>query len=172
MDDTQLKLELARWTARLAVAAWVFWVVLALAGRGTVVRRGAWTAALGVYLVHVAWAFAHHGFSHAAAERATAERTAELIGVAWGGGLWFNYVFTLVWIADVAWWWIDRSGRERARRWATGVHVGFAVMFINATLVFGPRGWWPAAVVAGVILAVAWKRGRSIARDQPAEQVE
>lgn len=29
----------------------------------------------------------------------TAQLTAEVFGVNWGGGLYFNYVFTAVWVA-------------------------------------------------------------------------
>jgi hypothetical protein len=68
--------------------------------------RLAWTLACAFYLMHVAAAFQfHHHWSHLAAYRETAQQTAEVFGLNWGGGLYFNYAFTIVWIADALWWW-------------------------------------------------------------------
>ena len=46
---------------------------------------------------------------------ATARQTAELFRIRWGGGLYFNYVFTAVWAADVLWMWAKPEA-YRARR--------------------------------------------------------
>src|SRR4029079_17504189 len=61
--------------------------------------RWLWTGGCAIYLVHMACAFGLiHNWSHADAYRHTAERTAELVGFDWGGGLYFNHLFTAVWL--------------------------------------------------------------------------
>lgn len=51
--------------------------------------------------VHVAVAFhLAHAWSHAAAFEHTAQRTRELLGTAYGAGVWFNYGFLAIWTVD------------------------------------------------------------------------
>jgi hypothetical protein len=119
--------------------------------------RITWTLACAFYLAHVVTAFQfHHHWSHLAAYRETARQTAEVFGLNWGGGLYFNYVFTLLWIADAAWWWQTGLDRYRCRPgWMTlAVHAFFGFMFLNATAVFGsgPMRWF--GVAAALILAL------------------
>src|SRR5262249_33262083 len=70
----------------------------------------------------------------------TAQRTAELVGLEFGGGLYANYAFTLLWVADVIWWWrgLDRyEARPCSLNWAVLGFLGF--MAFNATIVFGTQ---------------------------------
>lgn len=118
--------------------------------------RLAWTAGCAVYLLHVGLAFQYlHGWSHAAAMAHTARRTFEVVGINWGGGIYINYAFTVLWVTDVAWWWI-RAARHQptpaAAYWS--VHAVFAFMFLNATVVFGPP-FWKWIVAAGLCLLIA-----------------
>ena len=148
--------QLTFWTARLAM----FLYLLGLAVRLLHVRgrlnlaRSMWTAGFAVFLLHVACAFhfAHH-WSHADAYAATGRRTAEFIGVDWGGGLYFNYAFMLVWSADVCWYWLALRAYE-TRPWAVagGVHVFMAFMAFQATVVFA-GGLVRLAVSGGVAAA-------------------
>ncbi len=120
--------------------------------------RIAWTLACAFYLAHVVTAFQlHHHWSNTSAYLETARQTAEAFGLNWGGGLYFNYVFTVIWTADVFWWW--RSGLDGYRhrpRWVTvSVHSFFGFMFFNATVVFGSGFVRCFAVAEMLILAVA-----------------
>jgi len=102
--------------------------------------RIAWSLGCAFYVAHVVAAFHfHHHWSHSAAYRETAQQTADVFGLNWGGGLYFNYVFTILWIADTVWWWRSGVGGYRARPgWVTGgVHWFFGFMFFNAAVVFG-----------------------------------
>jgi len=121
-----------------------------------------WTAACCFYLLHMitAFAFFHH-FSHREAYDATARQTQALMGVYYGGGLYWNYVFTAVWIGDVAWAWLG-GYTQRARWIAYAVHGFLAFMFINATVVFG-KGWIRMGGVLGFVVLAAMRiaRGRS-----------
>ncbi len=138
--------SLTRWTVRLALAGYVLGVAIPLwsgrSDRAQVQARWAWTMGCLAFLAHVLCAFAfYHGWSHGAAYEETARRTAELFGIAWGGGLYFNYAFTAVWVADVLWWWRDLERYQARPRWLGSVlHGFFGFMAFNATVVFA-TGW-------------------------------
>ncbi len=152
---------LTRWTIRVAMALYV----ASLATRTFAPRwsRIAWTAGCGVYLLHVACAFEYyHHWSHAEAYAFTAEQTAAVVGLDWGGGLYVNYAFTLVWLADVCWWWTDLS-RPRWIGWAVQAFMGFIAF--NATVVFatGFSRWFG---IAACVLLIAVVVGRSMLRSE------
>lgn len=145
---------LTRWTVRVAVALYV--ASLASRGRLPTGSRRAWTAGCLAYLLHVACAFQYyHHWSHAEAYEATARQTADVVGLDWGGGLYFNYAFTFLWVADVCWWWIDMGGylaRPRLIEWSMHGFLGFIAF--NATVVFatGFSRWF--GITSCVLLAV------------------
>jgi hypothetical protein len=114
----------------------------------------AWTAGCAMLLTHLALAFHfEHHWSHAAALAHTARRTFEVTGLDWGGGIYFNYAFALLWVADVLWWWRRaRLGQATPRPVFWGIQAVFAFMMFNATVVFGPPFW--RAVVPGSLLAL------------------
>src|SRR5262245_56138147 len=100
---------LTRWTIRVAMALYVTSLALRVRAEGRrtwlVPARLAWTAGCACFFVHVACAFQfYHAWSHRAAYEETARQTAETVGLAWGGGLFVNYVFAAVWASDAGWW--------------------------------------------------------------------
>lgn len=101
--------------------------------------RSLWTSAAALCVIHSAIAFAvHHGFSQRAAYEHTAAQTARVTGLAWGGGLYVNYVFLVWWVADAVWWWAAPASYTARPRAITAVISGLALfMFFNATVVFG-----------------------------------
>ncbi|MBS0266921.1 MAG: hypothetical protein JSS02_33650 [Planctomycetes bacterium] len=127
-------------------------------------QRALWTAGCLLTVVHVLFAFAeYHHWSHRAAYAHTAQVTAEKVGVAWGGGLYFNYLFLLIWTADVVWWWCWRDAYvARPRGIAWFVHLYLAFIVFNATVVFGaaPIRYATLVAVPVVGLAVFWVRLR------------
>jgi hypothetical protein len=151
---------MTEWTIRLATLLYVAAAATMIAG-GARRARTPWTAACLLYVAHVASAFHFvHEWSHASAYRETARQTAELIGFDWGGGLYWNYLFTLVWTADAAWWWIDGTSYERRPRWVTAAVHGFVgFMFVNGVVVFatGPVRW-AGAVATAALAALAIHR--------------
>lgn len=164
--------DLTRWSIRLAVACYLGRVFVDLRPGTRCTKRGAkrkarwlWTCGCMLYIVHVACAFGfYHQWSHAVAYRHTAEQTAAATGIRWGGGLYLNYAFTALWLADLALWWrhgIDSPYRSRVYFWM--LHSLFAFMMINATVVFGPPVWKPIAVIAAVCMAVLVRRHRTAA---------
>lgn len=157
------------WSVRAAALLYVAALALRLAtssasGRRT--ARLAWTTACLFYVAHVYGAFQYfHGWSHAAAYDETARQTAELFGIQWGGGLYFNYAFTIVWLADVIWWWCATEQYEKRPRWiSAAIHAFLAFMFFNGLVVFasGFSRW--LGVVATPALIFLWWRSRMAAR--------
>lgn len=148
---------LVRWTVRLAVGCYLVRVLRDLrfgrrAGPGWSVdgARIAWTVGCICLWIHVAAVFHyHHQWSHAAAYRHTALETTHVTGMDIGGiGLYINYLFLAWWTADAALWWI-KGGRWLNQHpcYFAALHAIFAFIMFNATVVFGPAGWIPVAIV-------------------------
>jgi len=133
MDPGQ---ALTVWTARVAAVLYALEVVWMLRQQWSRARVVA-TIAVTVYLVHVWAAFdSFYRWSHSFAYSETARQTAELFGVDWGGGLYLNYLFTIVWLADCAWWWLKSEPRRTMPRGLSiAVHAFLLFMFVNATVV-------------------------------------
>lgn len=114
--------------------------------------RCCWTLAWAAYLVHLAMAFHHvDHWSHAAAVARTQRRTG------FGEGVYVSHLFTLLWTADVAWWWLRPAGHARRPAWVgRGLHAFMAFIVFNATVVFeqGFIRWAGLALFAG--LAGLW----------------
>lgn len=151
---------LTRWTVRLALAFYV--VGLALRVRAGDRRswltwaRLAWTGGYGFFLLHAVCAFQYyHHWSHRAAYESTARQTAEVVGLTWGGGLYANYAFALVWGADVCWWWSAPRNypvRRRGIEWAVQGFLAFIAF--NAAVVFGTGAIRWVGLAASLFLAV------------------
>jgi hypothetical protein len=154
---------LTKLTAWLAVIAYGIGVMMISNGRG----RAAWTLGCALFLAHIACAFAfQHHWSHAAAYADTARQTAETTGLRWGGGLFFNYVFALAWLADVLWWWCSPSSRARSPRWLTISFHGFLFfMIFNGAVVFasGPLRWF-GLLLCIIVAEHLWRVARKAPR--------
>ena len=147
------------------MAAYAGRLALGLAGRAGGERRdriarGLWTAGCVLVWAHVicAFGFVHH-WSHDEAYESTARQTGETIGLAWGGGIYFNYLFMLVWAGDAIWWrWAPASYHNRPAITSAVVHGYLAFIMFNATVVF-EEGWLRyAALALTLILGIAGAR--------------
>ncbi|MCG8653889.1 MAG: hypothetical protein MI861_28880 [Pirellulales bacterium] len=121
-----------------------------------------WSLGCVFYLAHVILAFTFvHQWSHQQALDHTAAETARLTGWSRGEGLWVNYGFTVIWIADS--FRITRAYLKRkptSRRIDQLVGYFFAFIVFNATVVFGPAIYRYLAIPVGLILAAAAVRGK------------
>ena len=149
------------------------WVWLALLGYGistivlllrreTRLARWVWGLAAIAFVVHVACAFHFfHSWSHEAAFVETARQTKELTGFDSGSGLYLNYVFTLIWIADAVWWYVVGDARYLLRsKWlVVALHGFFLFMIVNGTIVFGrgPVRAFGAVLVAAIGVAISYR---------------
>lgn len=132
-------------------------------------RPPAWVHAanalgLALSVAHIALAMGSvHGWSHAAAAHATAIQTESVYGWRWGGGLLVNYLFVIVWAID-AWSRSRTSGSifdGAGPMWA--LRIFYAVIIVNAAVVFARGPMRPAGLVLVAALAAAWRRERRAA---------
>jgi hypothetical protein len=125
-----------------------------------------WLSSLGcaALLAHIGCAFQYrHGWSHSAAYADTARQTAALTGWNWGGGIYLNYFFALVWFAEVVRLWSNRTPELR-RGWRVHIVRGFFLfMFLNAAVIFvhSPARWIGLALC--LVLVVGWVFPRTLA---------
>jgi hypothetical protein len=121
--------------------------------------RIAWTIAVIALIAHFisAYQFYHH-WSQRFAYLDTARQTEEVIGLNWGGGLFINYAFLLIWFVDVSWWWLRGLASYRTRPWPViALWHGFVLFILfNATVVFkdGMVRW--VGLVVCLIMLIAW----------------
>jgi hypothetical protein len=129
--------------------------------------RRTWTAAVALALLHAVTAFGvSYGWSHAAAVEDTARRTAAVTGLAWGGGLFVNYLFLGLWLADAAGWWVDPGGYLRRSVRIERARVAlFVFMFLNGAIVFASNTARLVGIPAVAAVCTAWTLG---ARRHPA----
>ena len=149
------------------------WLALAVATLGIALRfeaqhrpawsgwaRWTWTVACGFFLIHVACAFHYfYQWSEAVAYSETARLTLAFTGMNWGGGLYFNYLFAALWLADVLWWWFAPGSFSRRPHLLTVLWDGFFFfMVLNAAVIFvsGPKRW--LGVFLCTALALLWWR--------------
>jgi hypothetical protein len=123
-------------------------------------------------VLHVLVAFHfRHGWSHASAVAETARQTEEALGVAIGAGVYVNYLFIAVWLADAAWWWVSPATfSARPSPLDRAIRLFLLFIFVNGAIVFpkGPIRFAGIVIVAG--LAAAWYRGRRGAEAAKAER--
>lgn len=126
--------------------------------------RWCWTWALACFLVHLAMAFHYyHHWSHAHAF----EHTRAASGL--GEGIYFSYLFTLLWTADACWWWFwPAAYAERSAWYPRALHGLMLFMVFNGMVVYesGPIRWAGVAMFAGLI--AVWLRSRAWPRLRPA----
>jgi hypothetical protein len=135
---------------------WTIWTALILFAAGAAGRRHhaawarwSWVAGVLLLVIHIGIAMATaHDWSHAAAIAATARATNAVFGLDWGGGVYANYLFLIVWAADTALW---HARRPRAITWT--LRIFYLVMILNAAVIFaaGSRRFLGAAIVGTLL---------------------
>jgi hypothetical protein len=154
---------LTDWTIRLALVCYAALLAGEIVAPHAVRRspwfRLAWTTGCALFLAHVACAFHYfHHWSHSDAFTHTAQRTGEMVGFAFGAGIYFSYAFGLLWTADVAWWWISpRSYASRPWWLSTLLHGYLFFIAFNGAIVFegGPTRWVGSAAALGLLVLLA-----------------
>ena len=106
----------------------------------------------------------YHLFRHELAWDETARRTMEVIGKPIGIGIYFNYAFVLLWLAD-AFWWIASSKSYHSRpRWISWlIHGYLAFIAVNGAIVFesGMVRWLGFVAIGLLVWLWLVSRGRS-----------
>jgi hypothetical protein len=118
--------------------------------------RAIWTFGIALALTHVVMAFqVVYAWDHEAAVDATARQAADMFGWGWRGGIYVNYVFLTIWLADVCWWWAAPASHASRPVRIEAVRLGlFAFMFLNGAVVFA-HGIGRFIGIASLCLALA-----------------
>ena len=131
----------------LYATIWVSMLLFAVGESGRAfTRRGAdppawawwaFTAGLALAVIHTVLAFSSvHQWSHADAVRSTALQTEAIYGVAFGAGVYVNYVFLAAWLADAWWWRAAPPGYVRPAGAVWALRAFYMVIIFNAAVVF------------------------------------
>jgi hypothetical protein len=158
-------LGIVRGTMILATAAWAAGeVLMRRSHRSDRLARGVWTAGVVLSLLHVVLAFEFvYRWDHARAVAATAQQAEAVFGRGWGGGIYANYVFLLLWCADLCWWWAAPDARLARSKRIEAARVGvFLFMFVNGAIVFASG----AGRLAGIAAVAAVLAGSPALRRQ------
>jgi hypothetical protein len=128
--------------------------------------RRAWLAGAALCVMHIAVAMSvRYGWSHQSAVEETARQTAAVYGIDWGGGVYVNYVFVAVWIAEGVWWLrspVRYAARSGAIRWT--LRAFYLVIIANAAVVFAsPLGRVFGVGLVGGLLWIWFLEPRSTA---------
>ncbi|MFI4876403.1 MAG: hypothetical protein ACIALR_13720, partial [Blastopirellula sp. JB062] len=137
---------LTRWTIRAAILL----LAICCAGRQLAgadaawrkLERALWPLGCLLFLAHIAAGMHYfHHWSHQAAYADTAEQTEALLGVAWGEGIYVNYLMAIVWSADALWLVFAPEAYRKRSPWIEGGVLGFFLFIaFNGTVVF-KSGW-------------------------------
>ncbi|MCG6157066.1 hypothetical protein [Rubinisphaera margarita] len=122
-----------------------------------------WCSGFLLYLLHFFAAFHYvHHWNLAAAYTHTAQQTATVTGIAWGGGLWVNYLLTVWWPVDI-WYSVRRRLSGLPDWYRLTLHAVFGFILFNATVVFGPWFWkWIFAILlTGTGCTLLFRRSRN-----------
>jgi hypothetical protein len=82
-----------------------------------------------------------------------------------GYGILFSHAFTLIWTADVVWWWLMPASYLQRPRWLSAVIHGYLFFIVfQSTIVFGSGLVRWGAVIGCLLLALIWlgKRSREV----------
>lgn len=125
-----------------------------------------WLNTLGgmAFLAHVAFSFHYfYQWSHAVGYAETARQTRELFGIDWGGGIFFNYAFTLVWLTEMIWWWASAKSYQARARWMNRSVRGFFIfMIFNGAVIFPPSPIrWLGLALCVMLAAIWWRAAKS-----------
>ncbi|MEL6105293.1 MAG: hypothetical protein AAFU85_04620 [Planctomycetota bacterium] len=128
------------WSIRFALLCYAASLALLLQGTAIRIRRWIYLAGFLLLVIHVIAAYESHEWSHTNAVKQTAVDTEQTIGVAFGGGIYFNHLFVFVWLIDIVgdWCWPHWPTRFRVAS-----HLYMILIAINGTIVFepGPTRW-------------------------------
>jgi hypothetical protein len=156
MTDSHILTSVSIYAALLSMSA-RFWGDLNPASMAWATQRMIWSFGCLAFLVHVWSAFQfHHHWSHSSAFEVTAQRTEEMLGFRFGEGIYFSYVFTLLWLLDVAWMWFSpESYRKRKLPFSIAIDCFLAFIAFNGAVIFeGGVTRWLGIPIAAVL---AWQ---------------
>lgn len=139
-------------------------MILSKRQQTTALFKVVWSAACLLTAVHAYLALSdvhqwnhHHAFDHIANE------TGRVLGFRFGYGVYFNYLFVIIWIADVIWLWSSsESYQNRSNRLSSAFHLFLILIMVNGAVVFRdglPR--YLGIIVIAAILTTWWRKTKN-----------
>jgi len=168
MDDGEL---LIRWSIRICLVFYTAFLAGGVIARYQTWRqlaRALWSMAGALFVVHVIAAMHYyHGWSHAHAFEDTARQTRELLGAEFGYGIYFSYLFGVIWVADIAWMWLAGAAYyQQLPVLRSSIHAYMLFIALNGAIIFhsGLIRWagLSAIAIVAVLAAVTWLRSRQL----------
>ena len=150
----------------LALVLWLASECLALNPKKLRLRRWLFGLSAAVFLAHVILSFhVFYDWSQTTALADVRRQTRDVTGLEWSIGLWINYAFAALWLAEALWLClapIRHAERPRSVTWL--VRGIFWFMAFNGAFVFvkGPQRWLGFMLCLSVI--AAWATERKLAR--------
>ena len=148
-----------RGTMIVATVAWAIGeALMRLSPAHDRLARAMWTFGVALALLHIVLAFHFvYQWNHEAAVAETVKQAADRFGQGWRGGIYVNYVFVILWSADVCWWWISPASHASRSLWIEVARFSaFTFMFVNGAIIFA-AGAGRMVGIGSVGLAVfAW----------------
>lgn len=153
------------WSIRLSMMLLVLSLLIRLLASPQVARsqtvKWIWTASFVGFAIHVlsAFHFVHH-WSHAEAYAATARETRQLLGREFGEGVYFNYLFLVVWAIDVVHRWLPLRKDSKYVRWLLGLGLVYLLFIAFNGLVVFKTGWlrWLGILASSALILAACYR--------------
>lgn len=142
------------WTIRISTLFYLLAIRDWISGNNDRRARRLWAIGCAFFVAHAIAAFHfQYAWSHEIAVRETARQTKALFGVDDGSGIYWNYVFTAVWLGDV----IFGANKKPWIAWCVHGFMGF--MFFNGAIVFAsPAMRWATSAAAIALAAYWWTR--------------
>jgi hypothetical protein len=130
--------------------------------------RRLWSLGCLSYVAHMILAFeVAYDWSHANAVADIAVQSESISGVRASWGIWINYAYGLVWLADLGIWWrlgeIGYRNRPRWTHWA--VHGFFLFMLFNGGFIFVER--WTRWIGLSLFSVSLWAACQVAKRPKP-----
>ena len=135
-------------------------LILSKQHQTTTLFKVVWSTACLFAAVHAYLALSDvHQWNHQHAFDHIANETERVLGFRFGYGVYFNYLFVIVWIADVIWLWSSpESYQKRSNRLSSAFHLFLILIMVNGAVVFRdglPR--YLGTVVIASILVTWWR---------------
>lgn len=126
-----------------------------------------WAFSVGLLLalVHTVLAFdVVHRWVHEDAVIATAEQTQRVFGVRAGWGVYVNYAFFTIWLADAVWWRLEPDLSRRPAWLTAALRAFYFIILVNGAVIFagGMRRLLGLALVVWLLRIWTSPPGRSV----------
>ncbi len=147
----------------LLVATLMAWLLKRAESRPGLAVRVMWTLSFLFFVLHVAasFHFVHH-WSHREAYLATAKETGELMGVEFGEGVYFNYLFLAAWASHLWFTWFPAPANNLFVRTAQQIFLLYmSFIAFNGVVVF-KSGWLRTIGIVATVALVAIAVGKVI----------